>query len=54
MKYVPQVKSDNFQIIQIAYIFRMPNTVSGNINAATQMIGEKGADLIKKTHSESS
>ncbi|XP_055321240.1 glucose dehydrogenase [FAD, quinone]-like [Sitodiplosis mosellana] len=28
----------------------MPNTVSGNINAATLMVGEKGADLIKQTY----
>lgn len=30
----------------------MPNTVSGNINAATLMIGEKGADLIKNTYAK--
>ncbi|XP_055308390.1 oxygen-dependent choline dehydrogenase-like [Sitodiplosis mosellana] len=31
----------------------MPNTVSANINAATLMIGEKGADLIKETYAKS-
>ncbi|RVE50264.1 hypothetical protein evm_005099 [Chilo suppressalis] len=52
----PELRVNNLKNLRIADASIMPTIVRGNTNAPTIMIGEKGADLIKKTwlntHSE--
>ncbi|WP_419669711.1 GMC oxidoreductase [Streptomyces prasinus] len=43
----PQLRVRGTQGLRVIDASVMPTIVSGNINAAVVMIGEKGADLVK-------
>lgn len=43
----------DFVYYEIIFDFRIPIPISGNTNAATMMVGEKCADIIKEEYLKS-